>query len=182
MSPYPQGPWYPGPPPLPPGVGVGVKVLAGFQCFFGAVGLLMAPLSFVQRSMARDTVSMAMYAAMWDGPAAIWFYFSVAAGILLALALLVSGIGLFMSKRWARTLGLIYGGSSLLMLIAGQLVMLLVVYPVLTPFLESHNPVERGGAIGGLVGGLFGMLFGAVLPVAMLIVLGRKSIVPQLRD
>ena len=31
--------------------------------------------------------------------------------------------------------------------------MLLVVYPALSPFLESHNAVERGGAIGGLVGG-----------------------------
>ena len=60
--------------------------------------------------------------------------------------------------------------------------MLLVVYPALSPFLESPNAVERGGAIGGLVGGIFGAFFGAVLPVAMLIVLGRKSIVPQLRD
>jgi len=182
MNPYPQGPWYPGPPPPPPGVGVGVKVLAGFQCFFGALGMLLAPLTFVQRSMAHDAVSMAMYAAMWDGPAAVWFYFQVAVGILLAIALLVSGIGLFMSKRWARTLGLVYGSSSLLMLVAGQIAMLLVVYPALSPFLESPNAVERGGAIGGLVGGIFGAFFGAVLPVAMLIVLGRKSIVPQLRD
>lgn len=183
MTPYPNAPapWHQPPPPPPVGVGVGVKILAGIQCFFGGLGLLLSPLSFVQRNTAKDPVSKAIFAAMWDGPMAIFSYFQLAVGILLACALLVSGVGLFMSKRWARTLGLIYGVAALVMLVVGQLVSIVVIYPVLSPFLDSTNAVERAGAIGGLAGGVGGACFGAILPVAMLIVLGRKSMEPQLQ-
>jgi hypothetical protein len=161
---------------------VGVKIMAGIQCFFGGIGVLYTPFSVFQGNLARDPVSRAMHDAMWSGPAAIWFGFSILIGTLLAGALLASGIGLFWSKRWARTLGLVYGAGALVMLVCGQIAMLIVVYPVLTPFVDSTNPVERAGAIGGLIGGVFGSFLGAILPVAMLIVLGRKAIVPQLRD
>ena len=184
MTPYPNAPapWHQPPPPPPIGVGVGVKVLAGIQCFFGGLGILLSPFTLLQRNTAKDAVSKAIFSAMWDGPMAIYSWFQLAIGILLAGALLASGIGLFMSKRWARTLGLIYGVAALVMLVVGQLVTIIVVYPVLTPFLDSTNAVERAGAIGGLAGGAGGACVAAILPVAMLIVLGRKSMNDQLRD
>ncbi len=181
MQPYPA-PWPHGPPPPPQGVGIGVKIMAGIQCFFGGVGVLYTPFSFFQSKLARDPVSRAIYDAMWDGPAAIWFGFQILIGTVLAAALLASGVGLFWSKRWARTVGLVYGAAALFMLVCGQIATFLVVIPVLQPFLDSHNPVERAGAMGGLIGGVMGGFIGAILPVAMLIVLGRKAIVPQLRD
>ncbi|CAN5286630.1 hypothetical protein BH09MYX1_BH09MYX1_56320 [soil metagenome] len=188
MNPYPPNapaPWPHGPPPMQPilpTVGVGVKIMAGIQCFFGGVALLFSPFTFFQRGLAHDKVSIALYAATWDGPAAPFFYSQFAIGLLLALALLGSGIGLFMSKRWARTLGLVYGASALFMLVVGQIMAALFMYPAITPFLDSTNTVERAGAMGGLIGGIFGAFVGAILPTAMLIVLGRKAIVPQLRD
>lgn len=186
MTPYPNpnvpAPWHQPPPPPPEGVGVGVKILAGIQCFFGALGLLMSPLTLLQRNAAKDAVSKAIFAAMWDGPMAIFAWLQLAIGVVLAAALVASGVGLFMSKRWARTLGLVYGAAALVMLVVGQIVTITVVYPALGPFLDSSNAVERAGAIGGLAGGAGGACIAAILPVAMLIVLGRKSMNAQLRD
>lgn len=161
---------------------MGVKVLAGFQCFFGGLGVLYTPFAVFQMSFARDAVSKAIYEAMWHGPAAIWSWFQLLVGIALAGIELASGIGLFMSKRWARTLGLVYGGAALVMLVAGQIVTFVVLAPVLDSFRTSSNPIERAAAMGGMIGGIVGAFFGAILPVTMLIVLGRKAIVPQLRD
>ncbi len=165
----------------PPGPGAGLKVLAVFQILFGLLGLLSPVMTLVTRHAAKDPVSRELDHAMWEGPAALWFDASLVFGVVLAILLLSTGIGLFMGKRWCRTTGIAYGISSIVLMLIGQAVMAVVAYPLLLDKLDAASPVARGAAMGGLIGGLMGSCFGMILPIATLIVLGRKKVLEVLR-
>ena len=161
----------------------GLKVLAVIQILFGLFGIIGAPVGalLANLQLSKDPLQQRLHDVMWEGPAAAWSYGSLALGLVLSVLLVSTGIGLWRGKLWSRKTGLVYGAGSLVMLVAGQVVMMLFVYPMLMEQMDASNPIARAGAMGGLIGGLGGALFGAILPAVTLVVLGRSSVKGQLQ-
>ncbi len=178
----PPPPYVPYAPPTPRGPSTGLKVLAVFQILFGCFGVIGTPISAILANLqlSKDPVQMKLHDALWEGPGAIYSYASVIVGFFLAILLIVTGVGLWRAKLWSRKTGIAYGAVALVMLVVGQLVMMLMVYPMLMEQLDASNPVQRAGAMGGMIGGLAGALFGGILPLVTLIALGRSSVKSQL--
>jgi len=154
----------------------GLKVLGIAQCALGLFGLASAPLAIVTRLLVRDPASRRMQELMWEGALGAWMYTSLALGTLVAMVLIAAGAQVLRGRRSGRTLTLVHAVASIALLIIGQLVSLLLLYPMLWQMGSSGNPAERGGAIGGMVGGLFGSLFGLALPVVELVVMTRPGV------
>ncbi|WP_394835437.1 hypothetical protein LVJ94_00740 [Pendulispora rubella] len=134
-------------------------------------------MTLLLRFLVRDPVSRRIQEMTWSGAYGAWTYFSVGLGFILAMVLLITGIGIFKMRPWARTTGLIYGAVSVVTLVIGQIMVLAVLRPMMMELMDQfpRNPVARAGATGGLVGGIAGSLFGLALPVAMLIVMSRAD-------
>jgi len=175
---YPPPPYYPPYPVAPPSVrSTGLTVLAYFAVILGAFGLIGTPMTLVLRFLVRDPVSRRIQDATWTGAYGAWTYFSVAIGFTLAVLLLITGIGIFKMRLWARTTGLIYGVVSVATVVIGQIMTFAVLRPMMMQILEQYpnNHIARAGATGGLIGGIAGSLFGLALPVVMLVAMSRPE-------
>ncbi|MBK7584561.1 MAG: hypothetical protein IPI67_30790 [Myxococcales bacterium] len=173
------------PPPTPPPVPLpreapssGLRLLGIAQCALGVFGLSAAPLTLITRFVARDPGSLRVQELLWEGFLGAWMYASLALGTLAAILLIAAGVGVVRGRRWGRSLTLWHAGISVALMVLGQLVSVLFLYPALWQLGQGGTAAERGGAIGGVVGGLFGGLFALVLPVLELIVMTR----PHVRD
>lgn len=117
-----------------------------------------------------------------DNPGfATWMKISVVLGFCVTAALLAAGIGLLMLKPWARTISIIYGIYSIVMIPVGTVVnYIYVTHPMIERAQGTQGP-EAAGAIGGAVGGMIGGCFGLIYPVLLLIFMLRPNVVAAFR-
>lgn len=96
-----------------------------------------------------------------------WMIFSLAWGVLAAIVLFVSGIGLLLLRPWGRLAAIGYSIAAIAMSAAGLVVhWLFVVRPVFAAFNgpgETVPPEAVGAAIGGLFGGCIGPIYPVLL-------------------
>lgn len=156
-----------------------VIVLAIFNIIIGVLGALCTPFSAVGLFVPQpaggppNPVLDAIKAQpIYFG----WNIVAVILGTILAICLLLSGIGLLQMRPWGRTLALIYAGTNLALGILSTLMMFVFVYPQLAPMLQSSDPATMGGAIGGMAGGMGGACCALVYPIIILMVLNNAVV------
>lgn len=104
-------------------------------------------------------------------------------GTILAVVIIISGVGLLKFKPWGRKLANFYAVSYLILLAVG--VAINFFFTVIPAFNEANNPGATpdkiGAAIGGAVGGVFSVCFGMIYPICILIFLNRRQFVEQIQ-
>ena len=182
MNPYAPPAHAPTPPVAPPdlrsGPGTGLLILGIVQIMFGGLGLLTAPLLMLTKSLARDPVSRQIQELTWEGGLGIWTRISLVLGFVMAVALIAAGFGVIKLKPWARPLSMGYAAVALVVVVIGQVMSALYLYPVLFDLVAqgTRNPVAYAGGIGGIAGGIGGGVFALVFPVVILVVMTRRSV------
>jgi hypothetical protein len=97
-------------------------------------------------------------------------------GGLMALVLIVAGIGLLLAKGWGRTLSIGYAWYAILAGILGMIVnWMYLIQPTMAAMKDAQGPAAMG-ALGGLIGGLLGGLFSLIYPILLLIFMNRKAL------
>jgi hypothetical protein len=176
----------PAPPqgPAKPGLTTGVQATAIAEIFFGAIGLLGAPLALLVRGMAHDPVSERIQEITWEGALGGWTRVSMGLGTVLAAVLLASGIGVLKRRAWARRSGIAYACVTLAMQVVGIAMTFLVLFPALDELAEryAHDRTASAAVMGGRIGGAFGALVALILPIAVLVVMTRPSVKAQLTE
>jgi hypothetical protein len=166
-----------------PGPSGGLKAMGIVQIAFGALGMLGAPMTLGLRSLAHDAASRRVQEVMWTGTLGTWTRLSLGLSTVMALMLLVSGIGVLKLRPWARRLAVGYGLGATALLVVSQIMNAVLLVPALSEMARaSHDPVARAGATGGIVGGIVGGLLGLTLPIAVLIVMTRPAVKAQFGD
>jgi hypothetical protein len=155
-------------------------VLGIVMMAFGGLGLLSAPMTLASRELGNQTGSGSVQDLIWEGPLATWMSFALFFGTLIALLLLVSGFGVFKRKPWARKSAIGYGITTLVFGALGQLMNVVFLYPKLLELMDSSNTVEKSAAMGGMIGGVIGGLFGMILPIVVLVAMGRPTVKAEL--
>ncbi len=98
-------------------------------------------------------------------------------GLFAVIVLLAAGVGLVMSKAWARPAAIGYGIYAIAMGLVGQIVnAVFVVGPLLNMASAGGGP-ENIGAAAGAIGGTLGGCVGLVYPVVLLVFMFRKNVV-----
>lgn len=158
-------------------------VLAVFMIIFGAFALFSAPAAFLLRSLAKDPVSRRIQEVTWSGGYGVWMMIALAIGVVLAFLEIASGIGLLKLKPWARLTSVAYAATSIGLIVIGQVMTFVFLFPVLDELAQEYagNTVAQAGVMGGKIGGTVGGLFGLVFPIIVLIAVTRPSIKDQLK-
>lgn len=155
-----------------------VTVFGILNIAFAALGVFSVISTAVLLAMAKAGSANPMVQLMETSPGyATWMKFSVVLGLVVATALLISGIGLLNLKPWARTLSLIYGVFAIVIVIVNSVVSYSVlVVPMLQKAREMQGPAAAG-AVGGAYGSMVGGCFGLVYPILLLIFMTRPNVV-----
>ncbi|MFM6131224.1 MAG: hypothetical protein ACKPBV_21300 [Sphaerospermopsis kisseleviana] len=94
-------------------------------------------------------------------------------GGLMALMLIVAGIGLLLTKGWGRTLSIGYAWYAILAGILGMIVnWMYLIQPAMAAMKDAQGPAAMGALV-GLIGGLLGGLFSLIYPIVLLIFMNR---------
>ena len=102
---------------------------------------------------------------------------SIPLGVLSSGALLASGIGLLLLKRWARIMSIGYAIYAIVFGIVGSIMnFLFLVRPMIEEANQKQGP-EAAGAMGGAIGGTIGGCCGLIYPILILIFLPRPKVV-----
>lgn len=105
-----------------------------------------------------------------------WVIVSTLIGMVIALALIVAGIGLIREKAWARTLSIFYAWTAIVVGVVGTLAMVwLLILPMIQDLSSNATPEEIGGVVGGAAGSVGGC-FGLIYPVLLLIFMNRRVV------
>ncbi|HTL34290.1 MAG TPA: hypothetical protein VL326_14280 [Kofleriaceae bacterium] len=94
---------------------------------------------------------------------------SMVAGLVAAVVLGASGIGLRAMKNWGRKLALFYAVYGIFAAITGMVMMVKYLMPALS---KLHDPAAQGGMMGGVMGGLIGIAY----PVVILVFMSKQNV------
>ncbi|MFN9369873.1 MAG: hypothetical protein ACK6CT_14100 [Planctomycetia bacterium] len=100
---------------------------------------------------------------------------SLALGGIVAVTVIVGGIGLLLAKAWGRTLSIVYGWYSIVAAIVGMGVNFYLMQPLLAKMQDAGGPGQLA-VTAGLVGGLIGAGLGMIYPVLLLVFMNRPAI------
>ncbi len=152
----------------------------------GICGTIASAVSFaiLSSDMFDPEMKAQMNMQQFDNP--IYFgllCMQMAMGTILAIVVIISGIGLLKFKPWGRKLANFYAIASLLLLfiaIANS-----VIFQIMPAIEEANNPGAGpeafGGAVGGTVGGVFTFCLGIIYPICILVFLNRRQFVQQIQ-
>ncbi len=102
---------------------------------------------------------------------------SLTLGVLMAVLLIVAGIGLLNMRGWGRVLSIVYGIVTILTQIGAMIYQFAYVNPAMQRVHENLPPAFRGGmsgdptfnAIMSMLGAILGMVYAIVLLIMMLL-------------
>jgi hypothetical protein len=140
-------------------LGIVCIVLGVLGMLFGAIRLVFVPMLAARVEERIGPMEVPWWVPYWH-----------AADSLLAAALIATGVGLLMLKRWSRPLGLVVGTlqvASGLGAIAGSIWS--------AQSWEESGPSDRMIPIVALPAAVIWHLLGMVLPVVLIVILSRKG-------
>ena len=139
-----------------PGRPTSVTVFGILNIVFGGMGVACSPFGGAMVAISSAEMQFApAYRA--------YIIVSMILGFLFAVLELASGIGLLMTKRWARIAALVYGYAAIILGIVGTIVSVVMV----ATGAFGDQPGTTPGAIGGTVGGLIGLIYPVLLVIFM---------------
>ncbi len=116
-----------------------------------------------------------VFQAMRDNPSYLaYLKFSMILGVVVAVLLLVAGIGLLKLKPWARMLSIIYGVYGIISVIGNAIASY---FFLIQPMFQKAGVDQAAGAAGGAMGGIYGGFFGLVYPVLLIFFMMRPVVV-----
>jgi hypothetical protein len=143
-----------------------IKVFSILNIVFGAFGLLGVP--FILIGM-RTTEKM-----FNAGPAYTrWLVASGIVGLVGGIISIISGVGLYRVKEWARKLAIWYSCFSIIYGVIGTYISILYVMPSL----QKNIPGAGGGVGGGIIGGVFSFIY----PTLLIYFLSRQKVKDAMR-
>jgi hypothetical protein len=101
------------------------------------------------------------------------------AGLVIAVLLLLSGIGLLMSTSWSLKLSNIYSTLSLIMKVVAIILAVTLFAPAYNKFFDSITGMDETMLSimkGSVIGGLFAPLLIAIYPILSFILLNKKVV------
>ena len=134
---------------------------------FGALGLCATPFSLTGAFSRSGPL-----AALADD--SLWRTYSLVSGIVslaVSVVLIVAGIGLLKTLRWARLVSIYYAVFSLVWGGMGLAFTVVYVLPKITA--QVSWPAAVGGVVGGVAGGVLALAY----PVLLLIFMTRPAMV-----
>jgi len=119
------------------------------------------------------------FAAMTADPGyQAWTRVSVVIGIVFAIILIASGIGLLLMQNWARILAVIYSILEMIMVVVGAIVSQRIMAQAMTSQIHGASP----GMVHAfaMIGFVMGIGIGLAYPILLLIFMTRPKIVEAL--
>ena len=159
-----------------------ITVFAILNLALGVLGILGSGFSVIMLVVSRPGTNPVYDVLQQTTLMRLWTYASVSFGAVFALVLVVSGVGLLMSREWGRLLAILYGIGSVVLGVAGTVINVTVLMPALARLTDSSSPDMMAAAVGGMVGGAIGGCLGLVYPVLLLIFMTRPRVVAYLRQ
>jgi len=158
----------------------GVTVFAILNILFGITGILGVIFSAAMMLLG-DNLQFGgpnpVFEVMNDNPTyKIYTIVMSFVGLGFAIVLLMSGVGLFKMRPWARTLALVYAVYAIVATIIGNVANYFFIFK---PIMEQA--VGEGGGqelviMSGIIGGVVGGCIALILPIAILIYFMRPSV------
>jgi hypothetical protein len=170
-----------------------ITVFGILNIIFGGLGLLgaicggLATFAFAQvnmpgpGNMPNPVKDMFEYMDKHAPLYTTYMIFEIVIGLIMAVILIVAGIGLLKVRPWARWLSIAYAGVRLVLILVGLALTILVFNPVLADWQAEYNkrtvaagtqppPSFGSGATNNVTAVLFSIL-GAAFSIALLVVM-----------
>jgi hypothetical protein len=137
---------------------------------FGFVSLLIGRL-MLHANLPGNNVIKTLQS---DPSYVLWTDVSTVVGLVFAVVLLATGVGLLLSQGWARVISLAYAVIDIIFLLPSSVINY--------HFMQGMTGQVPGAsasmmAVFTLVGALFGLLFGLAYPVLLLIFMTRPKVI-----
>jgi len=129
-----------------------IKVFGIINIVFGSLGLLCSPLSFVGIKASLEIMGNTPLMHAYLVFSAVW-------GVIGAIILLATGIGLLRRMEWARKVAVIYAIVAAVLGVIG-IVITMVAFGGNT---STPAPQRIGGMIGAVIGGGIGLVYSCLL-------------------
>ena len=143
-----------------------VTVFGVLNIVFGALGLLSMPCVMILIfAMPRDFMNPTRAVKAW-------LFFSNVIGFVVAILLIIIGIGLLKLKAWARKWAIGYGWFAIVWGVLGIIVNLILMTSGAYGYSHDAAPGAMSGMIGGTVGGLFGLIY----PILLIVFMQRPNV------
>jgi hypothetical protein len=104
-----------------------------------------------------------------EGPMFAFFVASIVLGGILAIVLIVAGVGLMKYKNWGRTLSIAYAWLNIVFTIISTIASVGVAINKATEngLADQEKATQIGSAVGGSIGGCIGLIYPIVLLIFM---------------
>lgn len=140
-----------------------VKVFGILHLVFGTLSLVIAPLNF---SGLDTTLELLQVTGLYRS----WLQFTVFLSPVLAIIMIVLGIGLLRYAEWSRR-GSIY--LAIFSIVFSLLDVLVSAIGFAGQLGNAGSPETAGVAFGAMIGTVIGSIIGMIYPILMLILLTR---------
>jgi len=107
----------------------------------------------------------------------VYLWASFVLGFFATIVLVAAGIGLILSKAWARPATIAYGVYAIVMSLVGQVINAVFVIGPLMESASAGGGPEAIGATAGAIGGMAGGCIGLIYPIVLLVFMFRKNVV-----
>jgi hypothetical protein len=170
-----------------------ITVFGILNIIFGGLGLLgaicggLATFAFAQVTMPgpgnppnpiKDMLEyMDKHAPLYT----TYMIFEIVIGLIMAVILIVAGIGLLKVRPWARWLSIAYAGVRLVLILVGLVLAILIFNPVLADWQADYNkravpagtppPPSLGSGATNNISAALGSILGAAYSIALLVVM-----------
>lgn len=172
---------------MPPQRPAAATVFAILNIVFGVVGLCTIPLSAMMfffpfdKAMTENNPALRLmeentfYRLFMQG--------ALGLGFIVAIVLIIAGVGLYQLKPYGRTLSIGYAIYGIVMNLVSIAVNCFLVFPALIEQANTIGPgPEQAGAYGGLAGGILGGCVGFIYPVILLIFMFRPNMIAAFKE
>jgi hypothetical protein len=147
--------------------------LCGMLCLAGGIGLFAAAAGNAPPPPPGQPDFREMVEAFKSVPGYIPFMIaSLVVGLVVLIALIVSGFGLLSMRPWARWICIVYGVYAILSALVGLVYNLAVVGPALEEYARQHGPAAADSTgMNNPIMNVFSTLIGMAYGIALLIVM-----------
>ncbi len=130
-----------------------VKVFGILHLIFGSLSLVTAPIGFLNRDSSAETFTLLGVSAAYLN----WFKVSLFLSPVLALILIILGIGLLRKQSWARSGSIIYSMIGIVLGITSMMITLIGFSGINSD--SANATLVLGIRIGAIIGGIVGLIY-----------------------